>query len=340
MTKGRDDSEEQAWQSMKATAMITMSNRLPKLSSMDQGPAQRKLSTIDCSPAPESLEQRQVRSVTNPRFSGSKPAVPADDQATNVERRSSVSNLIVRDHSSNRRWIYTAAQVSQFEFQGGNSNDQFVNDFYSSRVRAFSEGGNDFLQGYNGNNMIVGGSENDTDVGHGCNEQMWSDDQNDVLIAIDGNTEELFQSDAGDSFLWIDRKGPSNDGMARHTGFEMAHEAAGFVNGGDRSLNGDRTADPNGRIGSRGAFVKAFTYRPLYSTAGPRLDDIRQGPYEDFSFVAEISAIARDRPNTLLLNILDFDDGVYRVRMGDRFCRVDDLLPIDHSNSSNTSLLS
>lgn len=104
-----------------------------------------------------------------------------------------------------------------------------------------------------------------------------------------------------------------------------------------RTLNGDRIADPNGRIGGSGGSVKAFTNRPLFSSAGPRFDDIRQGACGDCYFLAGISAIAQDSPNTLRQNIVDFNDGTYGVRMGDRFYRVDNDLPVDSSNSSSPS---
>lgn len=83
-------------------------------------PAKRKLTTLDHSVTSESLEQRQVMSVTNPWFSGSMLVVPTDNNSTNVELTSSGSNLVVRDHSSNRSWTYSASQVSRVEFQGGN----------------------------------------------------------------------------------------------------------------------------------------------------------------------------------------------------------------------------
>lgn len=353
--------------------MNTISNLLRKLVSAHLSPAKRKLKTVDYGDASEALEQRQVMSVTNPWFSGSMLVVPTDNNATSVELASSGSNLVVRDLSSNRSWTYAASQVSQVEFQGGNGNDRFVNNFYSMRVRAFGGGGNDYLEGYNGNDIFVGGSGDDTLVGYGGNDQMWGGegndlllggngnddlmgdsgndqlngqgdidrfwggDGNDVLIAIDGNTGEFVQSDSGSDVLWVDRIRRSTDGMAGNTGSDKVQEVGSFANGADRTLNGDRITDPNGRIGNSGGTVKAFTNRPLFSSAGPQFDDVRQGACGDCYFLAGISAIAQDSPNTLRQNIVDFNDGTYGVRMGDRFYRVDNDLPVDNSSSTNPS---
>lgn len=375
MTRGIGDSKNKppAKKKKKVTAMNTISKLLRKLVSAPQGSAKRKLKAVDHGLASESLEQRQVMSVTNPWFSGSMLVVPTDNNATNVELISSGSNLVVRDHSSNRSWTYAASQVSQVEFQGGNGNDRFVNNFYSMSVRAFGGGGNDYLEGYNGNDIFVGGSGNDTLVGYGGNDQMWGGDGNDVLlggngnddlmggagndhlngqadidrfwggdgndvmIAIDGNTGEFVQSDSGYDILWVDRNGWSTDGMAGNSSLDKVQEVSSFANGADRTLNGDRIADPNGRIGSNGGAVKAFTNRPLFSSAGPRFDDIRQGACGDCYFLAGISAIAQDSPHTLRQNMVDFNDGTYGVRMGDRFYRVDNDLPVNSSHSTNPS---
>jgi hypothetical protein len=139
----------------KVLAMNTISKLLRRLISIHRTPAKRKLTTLDHSVTSESLEQRQVMSVTNPWFSGSMLVVPTDNNSTNVELTSSGSNLVVRDHSSNRSWTYSASQVSRVEFQGGNGNDRFINNFYSMPVRAFGGAGNDYLEGYNGNDVFV-----------------------------------------------------------------------------------------------------------------------------------------------------------------------------------------
>ena len=56
--------------------MNTISKLLRKLASVHQGPAKRKLKTVDHGHASESLEQRQIMSVTNRWFSGSMLVVP------------------------------------------------------------------------------------------------------------------------------------------------------------------------------------------------------------------------------------------------------------------------
>lgn len=232
----------------------------------------------------ESLEQRQVLSVTNPWFSGSMLVVPVNSTSTSVELRSSGTSVEVKDVFANRSWTYSSSRVSKVEFQGGSGNDRFVNYMSSMPIRAFGGAGNDYLEGYNGADVFVGGTGNDTLVGYGGNDQMWGGDGNDVLlggpgnddlmgdagndhlngqadidrfwggsgddvlIAIDGLTSEFLQSDTGSDVLWVDRNGSSTDAMAGNTSWDKVQIVASFANGADRTLNNDRITDPDSRI--------------------------------------------------------------------------------------------
>jgi hypothetical protein len=77
--------------------------------------------------------------------------------------------------------------VGQVEFQGGAGNDRFVNNVYSLPIRAFGFGGNDYLEGYNGNDIFVGGDGDDTMVGYGGNDQFWGGNGNDIVKGMAGN---------------------------------------------------------------------------------------------------------------------------------------------------------
>ncbi|MFN9717820.1 MAG: C2 family cysteine protease, partial [Planctomycetota bacterium] len=338
-------------------------------------PCRRSSGKTPVNAIPESLEQRQVMSVTNPWFSGSMLVIPTDNNSTSVELNSSGSSLQVRDLSGGRTWNYPSSAVSSVEFQGGNGNDRFVNNVRFLPVRAFGGAGNDYLEGYDGNDIFSGGSGNDEIRGFGGNDQMWGGDGNDlllggagnddlmgehgndqlngqadidrfwggsgddVLIALDNSTSEYLQSDDGFDVLWVDRNGTATDRMYANSSSDKVQSISSFSNGADKTLNGDRIADPASRIvdssgNVSGAAVKAFTNNPLFASSGPSVNDIRQGSLGDCYFLAGLGAIAVDSPGTLRQNIVDFNDGTYGVRFGNRFYRVDNDLPVNRTSDT------
>jgi hypothetical protein len=109
------------------------------------------------------------------------------------------SNIRINDLSTNRSWDYAASSVGSVEFQGGAGNDRFVNYVGSLPVRAFGGAGNDYLEGYNGNDDFIGGDGNDTLVGYGGNDRMWGGNGNDIIRGMNGNDQ--LMGEAGDDHL-------------------------------------------------------------------------------------------------------------------------------------------
>ncbi len=135
--------------------------------------------------------------------------VKTDDAATNVTVAQVGSNIRIHDVSTNRSWDYAASQVGTVEFQGGAGNDRFVNYIANLPIRAFGGAGNDYLEGYNGNDIFVGGDGHDTLVGYGGNDQMWGGADNDVLRGMSGNDQlvgdagdDHFDGGAGNDIAW------------------------------------------------------------------------------------------------------------------------------------------
>ena len=110
-----------------------------------------------------------------------------------------------------------------------------------------------------------------------------------------------------------------------------------FANGADRTLDGDRIADPDSRL-PRGGLQTPDTSdtatryarfdKPLFSNSGPSMNDITQGSTGDCWLLSGLSAIALDSPNAVRRNVVDFDDGTFGVRLGNSYYRVDNDLPI------------
>ena len=160
---------------------------------------------------------------------------------------------------------------------------------------------------------------------------MWGQNGNDVLIALDNALNDYVEGDDGRDIMWVDKTGYSTDSIYGATSSDKVQYVTGFANGADRTLNGDRIADPTVRPGHT---YKMFSGNPLFSSAGPQASDIRQGDLGDCYLMAGLSAIANDDAFALRQDVVDFDDGTYGVRLGNNFYRVDNDLPVDSAWST------
>ncbi len=358
--------------------MLRIPNMLNCFARLTKTPTKRQPKLATTALQTEALEQRQVLSVDSLYFSGSILVVHTDNASTSVEVRTVGSNVQIKEVGSNKVWNYAASSVGKVEFQGGNGNDRFVNYSTTLPVRAFGGAGNDYLEGYDGADVMVGGAGDDTLSGYGGNDQLWGGDGNDlilggngnddlmgdagndqlngqagvdrlwggygddVLVAIDNGTSDILQGDDGYDTLWVDQTGSARDSMAGNSTLDKVQAVASFANGADRTLNGDRLADPNGRITDSqghvyGSLVKAFSDVPLFTSAGPQASDIVQGACGDCYFLAGLGAIAQDNSRAIRQNVVDFNDGTYGVRLGSNFYRVDNDLPVNSSTDTTPS---
>jgi hypothetical protein len=313
----------------------------------------------------EALESREVRSVANLWTSGATVFVKTDDYSTGVEVVQSGSHVAIVEVGTNRVWSYSG--VGRVEFQGGAGDDRFVNKISWLPITAFGFAGNDYLEGYSGNDTFVGGPGNDKLFGYGGddlmwggagndvllagggNDQMWGGPGNDrlngragydkywggygsdVLIAIDETTGDEVRGGPDGDVIWVDRNNSVNDPIYGSESIDKLQHVPWFANGADRSLNGDKIADPWTKSGHS---YKSFAGNPLFSSSGPSTWDIRQGDLSDCWILAGLGAIAHDNPGTLRSYIVNFDDGTYGVRLGSNYYRVDSDLPVAGSSST------
>ena len=318
-------------------------------------------------PSFETLEGRDCMAVASLWFSGNQLCVRTDNFATSVSVSSSGTNIVVNENGSGRTWSYAATTVGSVQFQGGTGNDRFVNNVSSLRVSGYGNGGNDYLEGYNGNDYFEGNDGNDTLVGYGGNDTMfggigndvirgmdgndqligndgndhlnggagtdtmWGGTGNDVIISIDGGTTDQVLGEAGADTLWTDKVSTAVDTVFSAEASDMVQRVASFTNGADRTLNGDSITDPTLKSGQ---VYRRFSGNPLFSASGPLATDIDQGSLGDCWLLAGLSAIAMDNPQAIVHNVVDFDDGTYGVRLGDKFYRVDADLPASSSTDS------
>lgn len=148
----------------------------------------------------EALEGRQMMAVAQTGFNGNTLIVRADNAATSVEVRKVGSDIVIQDLTTGLSSKFAASRVGTVEFQGGDGNDRFVNYVRSLPVRAFGNGGNDYLEGYDANDYLDGGSGNDTLKGYGGHDTLIGGSQSDTLEGMDGN--DVLRGDSGADKLY------------------------------------------------------------------------------------------------------------------------------------------
>lgn len=162
-------------------------------------------------------------------------------------------------------------------------------------------------------------------------------DGNDVLVSIDGDTNDDLWGENGDDSFWVDREGfwifASNDNIHDATTFEQqsnVHKVGSFSNGADKTLNGDNLADP-----TDSGTTRNLKNLPLFSNSGPSSRDIDQGGVGDCWLLAGLGAAADANANSIRQTVVDLGDGTYGVELGGKFYRVDaDLPTVSSTNSS------
>jgi Ca2+-binding RTX toxin-like protein len=317
----------------------------------------------------EDLEARSLLSVTIPWFSGNTLVVPTDNAPTHVSLDEAGPFTVIRETNGlMRTWAYPTAgswftpAILSVEFQGGASNDRFINNVYWLPIRAFGLGGNDYLEGYNANDLLVGGAGNDTLVGYGGHDYMVGEAGDDLLVGGNGDdilygedghdtlvggagTDTLYGGFGDDTLVCLDDY--ANDYCEGGAGYDAAwadinwywyglyylpaydtanaeqvHYVSSFANGADRTLNGDWITDP-----IDGTFYKNFASNPLFGRFGPTIDDVDQGAVGDCWLLAPLGSMANDHQYAIRRMVADFGDGTYGVALGNNFYRVDADLP-------------
>lgn len=236
---------------------------------------------------------------------------------------------------------------------GGQGDDQLIagngNDWIDGgdgADRLWGEAGLDTLLGGNGSDLLQGGDHNDRLLGNAGDDTLWGgtgDDQlngglgndyllgqegNDTLVTLDNSFSDTADSGSGYDVLWINSSSAS-DSLVGTTAADRVHRIAYFNNSADLTLDGDRIVDP----ASSGYGYQTFSGLKLFASSGPSIHDIRQGQTGDCYFLAGLGSIASKNPYAIQSNIVDFNDGTFGVRLGNRYYRVDNDLAVFSANS-------
>ncbi|MFM7151272.1 MAG: C2 family cysteine protease, partial [Gemmataceae bacterium] len=175
---------------------------------------------------------------------------------------------------------------------------------------------------------LVGNAGNDQINGGAGRDHMWGGTGRDVLISIDGGTWDYVEGNEDRDVFWKDY----SDSVIWPESQDAFQTVTSFANGADRTLNGDRILDPTVKSGHT---YRRFFNNPLFGSGGPRLADINQGNLGDCYFMAALGAVANDNRFAIQSRVVDFNDGTYGVRFGNKFYRVDDDLPVFNSMSNS-----
>jgi len=214
----------------------------------------------------------------------------------------------------------------------------------------FGEDGEDTLLGGSGNDWLLGGHGNDHLNGQAGIDRLFGQHGNDILIAIDGDTNDRLHGGHGYDALWGEitmeirtsrfiGQSATTDRIHASDQFDqdnldLVQRVRRFQHDGtrrvDRTLDGDSIAEPTfyvpRRSTPRDVIFRSFRDQPLFSGGRPFASDVRGNGGRGYQ--AALSALAQNHPLNIRQNVVDFNDGTYGVRLGDRFFRVDGDLPV------------
>lgn len=336
-------------------------------------------------PAVARLEEREVPAIVSAQLSGGTLFVYGDGFVNNFVIDQNATTVTVTEVVTNDTRTFARSAVSAIDVSGGAANDSFTSTgnvgivvtmrgyggddifaggpatevMYGGQGRDHMDGGAgpdvingakgaDFILGGAGRDFLNGGDGADTVNGGAGADAINGGNGNDILVAIDNGINDTLDSGAsGTDTLWFDQNGALQDGVTGITPDDFLRAVAVFANGADKTLDGDRIADPAvlGGFGSTDSY-ETFIDRPLFATGGPTLADIQQvtggfgggggggfgGPRLDDSWLlSSFGSMLNAFPNLIKTNVVDFGDGTYGVRLNGTYYRVDNDLPVNRS---------
>jgi hypothetical protein len=210
------------------------------------------------------------------------------------------------------------SNVGALTVQGNSGSDEIViARTVTTKVTIFADSGAD---------LLVTGSSNDTLIaGSGrCN-----------LIALGGRNN-LLEAGSGYDNLWY----TAGNTIKKGSGTAVTHAIGGFINTSDTSLNGATFAEPavDTQIKDTAGWVNvtAMGY-PLFSSAGPSMNDLSQGEAGTCYFLSSCGSVAMKDPQHIRNIITPLGDGTYAEQFVDTsngktyFVRVDGYLPVSEA---------
>jgi hypothetical protein len=199
------------------------------------------------------------------------------------------------------------------------------------------------LYGGRGNDTLTGGPAADSLYGGDGNDRMNGAAGDDTLVSIGGGNYDSLTGGLGNDGFWLDNYATETitDLAASESAGGAVHRVSSFraltFSSGStttqtlsRELNGQRTRDPQVTATSSPVTNATFSNMPLFSDAGPKMDDVLQGECGDCWFLATLGAMAKTNPNAIRQSIVDLGDGTYAVQFRNPDTRAATYLRIDN----------
>jgi hypothetical protein len=178
----------------------------------------------------------------------------------------------------------------------------------------YADSGADAVFGNDGDDRLYSGRDND---------ELLGGRGRDTLVSLGGGQRDKLNGGSDVDTFWLDSEYtetiPDYDFYTESKNF---HRVARFdnlhVDGVDmgapsRELTGQRLPDPKADF-----IYRNFSGKPLFSTDGPRANDVHQGDRaDDCYFLAGLAAVAQVKPEALKQNVVDLGDGTFAVRFMD-----------------------
>jgi len=234
-----------------------------------------------------------------------------------------------------------ALSVDFESVNGSQGNDSIVGTSGNDVING--QAGLDTVRGLGGNDKIYGGAGADSLDGGDGNDSIYTNAGNDVLVggaghdllvALGGSTTSTLTGGDGADTFWLDSNTTEivTDASTDETAVGAVHRVSAFQNLGktvvSKELAGQALPDP---VLKGSARYFNFKDRPVFSTDGPSINDIRQGAIGDCYFLAQIGSYAFLNPTLIRQSIADLGDGTYAVQFvknaTNTFYRIDADLP-------------
>lgn len=287
----------------------------------------------------QALEVRRLLSAVTAAFNSTSAVLtvtgtPAADQIS--LRRTAVVNTarfkVEVLAGSPQKVIFTARSevVKQIVVNAGSGNDVvsvLTGSAAPTQPTTLNGGtGNDRLRGGPFSDTLIGGPGDDYLNGGSGRDTLRGDDGNDILIAIDNGTVDTVVGGSGCDVIWGDRSSTARDTITDASAFESSRTVrlvTSFANRADKTLDGDRIADPSDQTTYR-----SFAGKPLFASAGPTAADVDQGQLADCWLLGQLGSVAQSSPLAVRASVVDFGDNTFGVALGKNFYRVDADLPV------------
>lgn len=228
------------------------------------------------------------------------------------------------------------------------------------RDTIFGGAGNDRIYGNANNDVLAGMTGNDSLYGNGGKDWLIGGAGDDALVAVGGGSMDSLQGDSGFDSFWMDDSNGETvlDTLSADEKYNMAvHRVDVFMSYTDENafdetisneLVGQDLTDPGQEWDEKSGSYLAEGYAnfydmPLFSSAGPSMDDLNQGAVGTCYFLSTLATVANTNAQWIQQSIVDFGDGTFGVRFIDnsgyqQYVRVDADLAVNTTDGGGLTL--